>query len=53
MTFGITPPRRVFVFFAAKEAGLPPYAEQLAHFKDENAVGPQDTLCTVTFHFDT
>jgi hypothetical protein len=35
-----------------EEPGLPPYAEQLAAFKVENAGGPHDTLVEVTLTFD-
>jgi hypothetical protein len=40
------------LFFRVEEPGLPPYAEQLAAFKVENAVGPHDTLVEVTLTFD-
>jgi hypothetical protein len=42
----------VFVFFRAEEPGLPPYAEQLAQFKDEKGVRPRDILCEMVFTFD-
>ena len=48
----IMPRGRVFVFFRAEEPGLPPYAEQLAAFKDAKGVGPHDTLVTVAFTFN-
>jgi hypothetical protein len=48
----IAPQSRIFVFFATESEDLPPYAEQLAQFKDEKGVGPHDTLVTVVFTFD-
>jgi hypothetical protein len=41
------------MFFRAEEPGLPPHAEQLAAFKDENGVCPHDTLVTVVYQRQT
>jgi hypothetical protein len=49
----ITPRRKAFVFFSfdAGEPGAPSREEQLATFKVENSVGPNDRVHTVAFKF--
>jgi hypothetical protein len=47
----IKPKGRMFVFFSYEETDPSTYAEQLASFKSENNVGPNDNLHTVAFTF--
>ena len=47
----IAPKGRAFVFLRVEGPDLPPYADQLAAFRAENGVGPNDTVHEVTVSF--